>query len=33
MKIETLLEMKGRDVVTVGPTEKLATVVRRMKLA
>jgi CBS domain-containing protein len=33
MKIETLLEMKGRDVVTVRPTEKLSTVVRRMKLA
>ena len=33
MKIETLLEMKGRDVVTVSPTEKLSTVVRRMKLA
>ncbi len=33
MKIETLLEMKGRDVVTVGPTEMLSTVVRRMKLA
>ncbi len=33
MKIETLLEMKGRDVVTVGPTEQLSTVVRRMKLA
>ena len=32
MKIEALLEMKGRDVVTVRPTEKLATVVRRMKL-
>ncbi len=32
MKIETLLEMKGRDVVTVRPTAKLATVVRRMKL-
>jgi CBS domain-containing protein len=33
MKIETLLEMKGRDVVTVRPAEKLSTVVRRMKLA
>ncbi len=33
MKIEALLELKGRDVVTVRPTEKLATVVRRMKLA
>ena len=33
MKIETLLEKKGRDVVTVRPTEKLSTVVRRMKLA
>jgi CBS domain-containing protein len=33
MKIETLLEKKGRDVVTVRPTDKLATVVRRMKLA
>ncbi len=33
MKIEALLEMKGRDVVTVGPTERLSTVVRRMKLA
>jgi CBS domain-containing protein len=32
MKIETLLEMKGRDVVTVRPTAKLSTVVRRMKL-
>lgn len=32
MKIETLLEMKGRDVVTVHPTAKLTTVVRRMKL-
>ena len=32
MKIEALLEMKGRDVVTVRPTEKLSTVVRRMKL-
>jgi CBS domain-containing protein len=33
MKIESLLEKKGRDVVTVRPTDKLATVVRRMKLA
>ncbi len=33
MKIEALLEKKGRDVVTVRPTDKLATVVRRMKLA
>jgi CBS domain-containing protein len=33
MKIETLLEMKGGDVVTVRPTAKLSTVVRRMKLA
>jgi CBS domain-containing protein len=33
MKIETLLEMKGRDVVTVRPMEKLSIVVRRMKLA
>ena len=33
MKIETLLEKKGRDVVTVRLTDKLATVVRRMKLA
>ena len=32
MKIETLLEMKGRDVVTVQPTAKLSAVVRRMKL-
>ena len=32
MKIETLLEMKGRDVVTVHPTAKLSAVVRRMKL-
>ena len=32
MKIETLLEMKGRDVVTVRPTSKLTTVVRLMKL-
>jgi CBS domain-containing protein len=32
MKIQTLLEMKGRDVVTVHPTAKLSTVVRRMKL-
>ena len=32
MEIETLLEMKGRDVVTVHPTAKLTTVVRRMKL-
>jgi CBS domain-containing protein len=32
MKIETLLETKGRDVVTVRPTAKLSTVVRRMKL-
>jgi CBS domain-containing protein len=32
MKIETLLEKKGRDVVTVRPTLKLATVVRLMKL-
>jgi CBS domain-containing protein len=32
MKIETLLEKKGRDVVTVRPTSKLATVVRLMKL-
>ena len=33
MKIEALLEMKGREVVTVGPTERLSIVVRRMKLA
>ena len=33
MKIEALLELTGRDVVTVRPTEKLSTVVRRMKLA
>lgn len=33
MKIETLLEMSGGDVVTVRPTTKLSTVVRRMKLA
>ena len=33
MKIEALLEKKGRDVVTVHPTAKLGTVVRRMKLA
>ena len=32
MKIEELLEMKGRDVVTVLPTSKLTTVVRMMKL-
>ena len=32
MKIETLLEMKGRDVVTVRPLMKLTTVVRLMKL-
>ena len=32
MKIEALLEMKGRDVVTVPPTSKLTTVVRMMKL-
>lgn len=32
MKIETLLDMKGRDVVTVKPTAKLSSVVRRMKL-
>jgi CBS domain-containing protein len=32
MKIETLLEMKGRDVVTVRPTTKLTSVVRLMKL-
>ena len=32
MKIDTLLEMKGRDVVTVRPTMKLTTVVRMMKL-
>jgi CBS domain-containing protein len=33
MKIETLLETKGREVVTVRPTATLATVVHRMKLA
>ncbi len=32
MKIETLLETKGREVVTVHPSAKLSTVVRRMKL-
>ena len=32
MNIDTLLEMKGRDVVTVRPTMKLTTVVRMMKL-
>lgn len=32
MKIETLLEMKGRDVVTTRPNSKLTTVVRLMKL-
>ena len=32
MKIETLLELKGRDVVTVRPTSKLTLVVRLMKL-
>ena len=32
MKIETLLEMKGWDLVTVQPETKLSTVVRRMKL-
>jgi len=32
MKIETLLELKGRDVVTVLPTSRLTTVVRMMKL-
>ena len=32
MKIETLLEMKGREVATVRPTAKLSTVVHRMKL-
>ena len=32
MKIETLLEKKGREVVTVPPETKLTTVVRRMKL-
>jgi CBS domain-containing protein len=33
MKIAELLEKKGGDVVTVGPTVRLTTVVRRMKLA
>jgi len=32
MKIETLLEMKGWDLVAVQPTAKLSTVVRKMKL-
>ena len=32
MKIDTLLEKKGREVVTVRPTTKLTTVVRMMKL-
>lgn len=32
MKIETLLEMKGRDVVTVRPTLKLTTLVRMIRL-
>ncbi len=33
MKIETLLQAKGREVVTVHPTATLETVVHRMKLA
>ena len=32
MKIEALLETKGREVATVRPTAKLTSVVRRMKL-
>ncbi len=32
MKIEALLEMKGREVATVRPTAKLTSVVRRIKL-
>jgi CBS domain-containing protein len=33
MKIQALLEMKGREVVTVRPTATLDTAVHRMKLA
>ncbi len=33
MKIETLLETKGREVVTVHPAATLETVVHRIKLA
>ena len=33
MKIDALLEMKGREVATVRPTAKLTSVVCRMKLA
>jgi CBS domain-containing protein len=33
MKIQELLEMKGREVVTVHPSATLDTVVHRMKLA
>ena len=33
MKIQELLEMKGREVVTVHPTATLDTAVHRMKLA
>ena len=32
MKIESLLEMKGREVVTARPSSKLTTLVRLMKL-